>query len=121
MAVGTAAGTAVMLMIFLLLHFAASAVPFGAGVVLGGVLGCLVAAGNFLVMAVVAEKAASEENFDNAKRRLALSYRYRTLGQILFMILAIVVPGINPVAAIAPLVMPGVLIRGKGVLDYRRK
>ncbi len=118
---GTAVGTAVLLAGFLVLHLITPAVPFGGSVILGALLGFLVASGNFFLMAVVAEKAASDENYDNAKRKMTLSYRYRTLGQIVFMILAIVLPWIHPVTAIVPLIIPGFLIRGKGVLDYKRK
>lgn len=118
---GTAACTAVMLLCFGILHAITKSVPFDAGVVLGAVLGFAVAAGNFWLMAVLAEKAAADDNYDNARRKMTLSYRYRTLGQIAFMILALVVPAINPVAAIIPLLVPGFLIRGKGVASYRRK
>ncbi len=118
---GTAVCTGAMLLCFAGLHAVTKSVPFDAGVVLGAVLGFVVAAGNFWLMAIQAEKAASDDNYDNAKRKMTLSYRYRTLGQILFMILALVVPAINPVAAIVPLLVPGLLIRGKGVISYRRK
>lgn len=120
-AVGTAIGTAVMLAAFLVLHMLTSSVPFGFGVIAGAVLGCLVAVGNFFIMALIAEKAAADDNFDDAKRKMTLSYRYRTLGQIVFIILAIVIPQINAAAAVIPLVIPGALIRGKGVWDYKRK
>lgn len=118
---GTAVCTGVMLLCFAGLHFVTKAVPFDAGVILGAVLGFIVAAGNFWLMAILAEKAAADDNYDNARRKMTLSYRYRTLGQIAFMILALVVPAINPVAAIVPLIVPGFLIRGKGVVSYHRK
>lgn len=117
---GTAAASAVMLLAFLLLHLVIPQVPFDAGVVISGVLGCAVAAGNFFLMALVAEKAAGDDNYDNAKRRMTLSYRYRTLGQLLFVVLVIVIPGLNFVAGILPLLIPGALIRGKGVADYKK-
>lgn len=118
---GTAVATGVMILVFGLLHLLIPGVPFGAGVVISALLGYLVAAGNFLLMAVIAEKAAAEENYDNAKRKMTLSYRYRTLGQILFIILVIVIPGLSFVAGILPLLVPGMLIRGKGVADYKKK
>lgn len=118
---GTAAGTAAVILVFGVLHLLIPAVPFGIGVIISAVLGCLVATGNFLLMAVVAEKAASEENYDNAKHRMTLSYRYRTLGQVLFIILVIVIPGLQFMAGILPLLIPGMLIRGKGVVDYKKK
>ena len=71
-------------------------------------------------MALVAEKAAADDNYDNAKRKMTLSYRYRTLGQLLFVVLVIVIPGLNFVAGILPLLIPGALIRGKGVADYKK-
>ena len=66
---GTAAASAVMLLVFLHLHLVIPQVPFDAGVVISGVLGCAVAAGNFFLMALVAEKAAADDNYDNAKRK----------------------------------------------------
>ena len=117
---GTSAATVLLVLVFLVLHLLTSKVPFGIGVILSAVLGCLVAVGNFLLMAVVAEKAAGDDNYDNAKRKMTLSYRYRTLGQLVFVILVIVVPGLNFVAGILPLLVPGALIRGKGVADYKK-
>ena len=118
---GVAVSTVVLLVVFFILHLFVPGVPFGWKVVLGGVLGYVVAVGNFLIMAIVAEKAAADDNFDNAKRQMAVSYRYRTLAQIVFIVLALVLPFINAVAAIIPLLIPGFLIRGKGVWDYRKK
>lgn len=117
---GTSAATVVLVLIFLILHLLTPKVPFGIGVILSAALGCLVATGNFLLMAVVAEKAAGDDNYDNAKRKMTLSYRYRTLGQLIFVILVIVVPGLNFVTGILPLLVPGALIRGKGVADYKK-
>lgn len=117
---GTSAATVLLVLGFLVLHLLTPKVPFGIGVVLSAALGCFVAIGNFLLMAVVAEKAAGDDNYDNAKRKMTLSYRYRTLGQLVFVILVIVVPGFNFVSGIFPLLVPGALIRGKGVADYKK-
>ena len=39
---------------------------------------------------------------------------------MLFRSLVIVIPGLNFVAGILPLLIPGALIRGKGVADYKK-
>lgn len=119
-AVGTAAGTVVMVAAFGILHLCTDAVPFGAGVVVSAVLGWAVAAGNFLLMAIAAEKAASDDNYDNAKRRMTVSYRYRTLMQLAFIVIAILVPFLNWPAAVIPLLLPSFVIKGKGILDSRK-
>lgn len=119
-AVGTAAGTAVEIAVFLILHLFIPEVPFGIGVVVSAVLGWAVAAGNFLLMAIAAEKSANDDNYDNAKRRMTVSYRYRTFMQLAFIVIAIVVPFLNWAAAVIPLLIPSLVIKGKGILESRR-
>ena len=118
--VGTAVGTAVMTVIFGVLHVLTDSVPFGAGVIVSAILGWAVSSGNFLLMAIAAEKAAADDDYDNAKRRMTVSYRYRTLMQLAFIVVAIVVPFLNWPAAVIPLLLPSFIIKGKGILESRR-
>ena len=116
----TAAGTAAEIAVFLVLHLVIPEVPFGAGVVLGAVLGWLVASGNFFLMAIAAEKSANDDNYDNAKQRMAVSYRYRTFLQLAFVVVAILVPSLNWPAAVIPLFLPSLSIKAKGILESRK-
>lgn len=116
----TAAGTAAEIAVFLVLHFVIPEVPFGADVILSAVLGWLVASGNFFLMAIAAEKSANDDNYDNAKKRMSVSYRYRTFLQLAFIVVAILVPFLNWVAALIPLLIPSLAIKAKGIFESRR-
>lgn len=118
--VGTAIATAVMLVVFFILHLATDVVPFNIEVIVSAILGWAVASLNFFLMAISAEKAASDDNYDNARRRMTVSYRYRTLMQLAFVVIVILVPFLNWVAGIIPLFLPSILIKGKGILDGRK-
>lgn len=116
----TAAGTAVEIAAFLILHLVVPEVPFGAGVVVSAVLGWAVASGNFLLMAIAAEKSANDDNYDNAKKRMTVSYRYRTFLQLAFVVIAILVPSLNWAAALIPLLLPSLSIKARGILESRK-
>lgn len=116
----TAAGTAVEIAAFLILHLVVPEVPFGAGVVVSAVLGWAVASGNFLLMAIAAEKSANDDNYDNAKKRMTVSYRYRTFLQLAFVVIAILVPFLNWAAALIPLLLPSLSIKARGILESRK-
>ncbi len=117
-AAGTAVLSAVMILVFFGLHAAMPGkVPAGLPVVLGGVLGCAVAVGNFFLMAVTVQKVASIENYENAYHAMQISYRYRTFLQLIWCVLAMVLRFINPVAGILPLLFPSLLIKVRGILS----
>ena len=116
-AVGTAAGTAVMILAFYVLNrVMPESVPFGSGVILGGICGCAVAVLNFFLMAVTVQKVANTEDQDIAYRTMKLSYRNRMLLQLLWVIIAIAVPVFQFAAGILPLMIPSLVIKAKGVL-----
>ena len=77
----------------------------------------MVAVGNFLGMAVSVQKVASIEDEDRARKTMGVSYRYRTMIQFLWIILSIVLPFINPVAGIAPLFIPSIVIKLRGIIS----
>ena len=57
--IGTAAGTALMLVLFYLLHrLMPESVPFDYRIVLSAVIGCAIAAANFFLMAVTVQRIA---------------------------------------------------------------
>ncbi len=118
-AVGTAVGVLLMYVIFFVLHMVIPGnwAPFDIAVILGGIVGFIVATGNFFWMAVSVQKVASIENEENARRTMGVSYRYRTMMQLLWVILAIVLPFINMVSGIVPLFIPSMIIKLRGILS----
>ena len=121
-AAGCAAGSVIVVILFFVLHgIVPEYVPFDYKVILGALGGFLVATGNFFWMAVTVQKVASMENEDAARGSLLLSYRYRTMAQLLWVILAIVLPFFNAVAGIVPLFIPSRLIKARGIIDSFKK
>ena len=86
-------------------------------VLLGNLSGAAVAVGNFFWMAITVQKVASIEDEERARRTMGVSYRYRTMLQFLWVILAIVVPVFNLVAGIVPLFIPSCTIKLRGILS----
>ena len=106
-AVITAAGVVLMWVVFGALHLATpESVPFDYTVILGGLAGGAVAVLNFFLMGLTVQKVASTENEDAARMQMKSSYSQRLMLQILWIILAIVVPCFHFAAGIAPLLFP---------------
>lgn len=123
-ALGTGIGVFIMFFVFFVLHMVVPqdapfnlAVPFDYKVILGGIGGFLVAVGNFFWMAITVQKVASMEDEKQARSTMGVSYRYRTLLQLLWVILAIVVPVFNLVAGIVPLFIPSLVIKLRGIFS----
>ncbi len=119
-AVGTAVMSILMIAVFYGLHAVMPQVPTGLPVILGGVLGCAAAVGNFFLMALTVQKVASIEHYDTAYRTMQISYRYRTFLQLGWCVLAMVLRFINPVAGILPLLWPSLLIKARGIITGMR-
>ena len=117
-ALGSVILSAVMLIVFFVLHKVfPEQVPMGLPVVIGAVGGCAVAVGNFFLMALTVQKVAGIENYDQAYRSMQVSYRYRTFLQLIWCVLTMVLKFINPVAGMLPLLWPSLLIKGRGILN----
>ena len=117
-AASVAVGIIVMYLVFFCLHMVVPDwAPFDIKVIIGGIGGYMVAVGNFLGMAVSVQKVASIEDEDRARKTMGVSYRYRTMIQFLWIILSIVLPFINPVAGIAPLFIPSIVIKLRGIIS----
>ncbi|MCR5672008.1 MAG: hypothetical protein K6G10_13465 [Butyrivibrio sp.] len=123
-AIGTGVGVLIMFAVFFVLHMVipqdapfSLAVPFDHRVILGGIGGFLVAVGNFFWMAMTVQKVASTEDESKARQTMGVSYRYRTLLQLLWVVLAIVVPVFNLVAGIVPLFIPSLFIKLRGIIS----
>ncbi|MCR5726628.1 MAG: ATP synthase subunit I [Lachnospiraceae bacterium] len=80
-------------------------------IALGGIAGGGVAVFNFLLMGLTVQKVAADMNPDRAKSRLKVSYTYRYLMQIAWMVIAILVPCFNYIAGIVPLLFPSLGIK----------
>ena len=121
MAVGCAAGCVLLIALFALFHrLLPTYIPFDLGVVLGALFGFAVAVGNFFWMALTVQKVASIEDEDRARSTMGASYRYRTMGQLFWIIIAIVAPIFNAAAGIIPLFIPSTLIKIRGIAAARK-
>ena len=117
-AASVAVGILVMYLVFFCLHMVVPDwAPFDIKVIVGGIGGYLIAVGNFFWMAVSVQKVASIEDEDRARKTMGVSYRYRTMIQFIWVILSIVLPFINPVAGIAPLFIPSIVIKLRGIIS----
>ena len=118
-AIYTVVGVVVMWVGFLILHLIwPEKIPFDYRVILGGIGGGAVAVLNFFLMGMAVQKAVSETDEAGAKRRMQASYSQRNLMQMLWAVLAIVLPCFQFAAGILPLLIPGTAIKLKGT-EYR--
>ncbi len=84
--------------------------------ILGGIGGGAVAVLNFFLMGMaVQKKQCPRQTRRGAKRRMQASYSQRNLMQMLWAILAIVLPCFQFAAGILPLLIPGTAIKLKGI------
>ena len=90
-ALGTAVGVAVMLVVFAVLGY------FSAGVAVSGILGGAIA-------------VADGQPEDRARKWMQFSYNMRMLLMVVWLIVALAVPFFNWVAALVPLLMPRLTI-----------
>ena len=111
-AIYTVVGVVVMWVGFLILHLIwPEKIPFDYRVILGGAVAVL----NFFLMGMAVQKAVSETDEAGAKRRMQASYSQRNLMQMLWAVLAIVLPCFQFAAGILPLLIPGTAIKLKGI------
>lgn len=117
-AIYTVVGVVLMWIVFLILHLVMPAkVPFDYRVILGGLGGGAIAVLNFLWMGLMMQKAASKADDGDAVKALVRgSYSQRMLLQVLWVIVAIVVPCFQYVAGILPLLFPGTGIKIMGII-----
>jgi len=80
-------------------------------IALGGIAGSGIAVLNFFLMGLTVQKVASDPNAERARNRMKLSYTYRYLMQIAWIVIAILVPCFNYVAGIVPLLFPSLGIK----------
>ena len=78
--------------------------------VLGGIIGALVAIGNFAGICIVVQKVIDEPDEKKRKAQLQISYNTRMLLQALWIIIAIAAPCFQAFAGVLPLLFPRVTI-----------
>ena len=88
---GTAICTAAMWVVFAALHTVGWA-RFDSSVILGSLVGALVAIGNFAGICLVVQKIIDEQDEKRRKAKLQLSYNGRMLLQAVWVVVAIAAP-----------------------------
>ena len=108
-ACGVSLCTAVMWVVFAALHLVGWVV-FDYRVLLGGIIGALVAIGNFAGICFVVQKIIDEPDEKKRKATLQLSYNSRMLLQAVWVVVAIAAPCFQAFASILPLFFPRITI-----------
>lgn len=91
-------------------------VPFDYKVILSGILGSIIATGNFFLMGLTVQKVTFSESEDAAYKAMKSSYRFRTATQLLWAVLTLILPCFNGAAGILPLFFPNLCIKTGGIL-----
>lgn len=115
----TCIGIVVELILLILAHFflIPDKIPFDYTLFLGAVAGGCVAVLNFVLMAVTVTKVAGiTDDEKTARKSLQGSYSKRMFMQIVWIVIALVAPCFNVVAAILPLLFPTMGIKIRAVL-----
>lgn len=92
-------------------------VPFNYTVILGGLCGGFIAVLNFFLMGLTVQKIAVLDDEKRARTQMTTSYSRRMLIQMVWVILAIYLSFIQPVAGIIPLLFPSIGIKIMGILN----
>lgn len=117
----TALGVVLMVVLFFVGNFLEpDYIPFGWNVVLGGIGGGIVASLNFFLMALTVQRITSLEDEQQARKTMQFSYSRRFALQVAWMLVAILAPCFQFVAAILPLLFPTLGIKIKGILDAKK-
>lgn len=103
-----------LLLFFILSKIIPETVPFGLQEVISALAGCVIAVLNFFWMALTVQKVASTEDETKARGIMTVSYRNRMLLQLIWVVLAFVLPVFNGAAGLIPLFFPSILIKLRG-------
>ncbi len=111
-AAGTGIGIVLMVIAFAVLHAVIpEQVPFDYTVITGGIAGGAVSVLNFFLMGLTVQQVAKEEDEKRAYQQMKLSYSRRMLLQIVWIIIALVVPVFNGAAGVIPLLFPSLTVK----------
>lgn len=118
LAISVSVGVVLMILAFFILNrFMPEKVPFDYTVVLAGVIGGFIAVLNFFLMGLTVQKVVATEEENSAKAQMKASYTQRMLMQMLWVVLAIVLPIFQMVAGILPLFFPGIWFKIMGIMQ----
>ena len=109
---GTAICTAAMWVVFAALHTVGWA-RFDSSVILGSLVGALVAIGNFAGICLVVQKIINEQDEKRRKAKLQLSYNGRMLLQAVWVVEPIAAPCFQAIASIPRITIYYLQITGK--------
>ena len=109
-AVGTISLTLVMVLALYLLSLVGVGTFEWPRIVLGAVLGSAIAIGNFAVLCLTVQKAVDITDQKRMRAKFQLSYNMRMLVQGVWVVVALMVPGIHVVAGALPLLFPHAVI-----------
>ena len=98
-----------MWVVFAALHTVGWA-RFDSSVILGSLVGALVAIGNFAGICIVCQKVIDEQDEKRRKATLQASYNVRMLLQAVWIIVSIGAPCFQPFASVLPLFFPRITI-----------
>jgi hypothetical protein len=116
-AVSTLAGVILMWIVIAVLHSVyPEQVPLDYTVFLGGIAGGIVAVLNFFLMGLTVQKVAATTDEDAARMKMKASYSQRMMLQMVWVVLAIVLPCFYFAAGILPLLFPSLGIKVTGIL-----
>ncbi len=106
-AVLTVIGVVIMIAAFGVLHAIwPDIVPFDYTVFLGGIVGGTVAVANFFLMGLTVQDVANTTDEELARTKMKASYMRRSFLQLLWAVLAIVLPCFQFMAGILPILFP---------------
>ncbi len=112
----TLVGNGLMWLVWWLLSMAfPEKVVFDITVLLGGLVGGVIAVWNFVWMGLALQKAVSVEDPELAKKIIQANYGKRNLLRIVWVAVAIMLPYFHYVAGLIPLVFPGTGLKLMGV------
>lgn len=113
----TAIGVLLMWLVFFVLHSGMpQEVPFDYTVLLGGLVGGVIAVLNFFLMGLTVQKVASMTDEDNARNQMKGSYSQRMTMQIVWAIVTMVAPCFQFAAGLLPLLFPSMGIKILGII-----
>ncbi len=88
-------------------------------VLLGNIWGDLVAIGNFFVMGLFVQKAVTQ-NKDEARQTVRASQSIRFVGIFALTVIGVLIPFLNSVAVIIPLIFPRIAIMFRPLIDKNK-
>ncbi len=119
MGIACALACALMLAVFAILHvFWPDTVPFGGRVIVSGILGTGIAWLNFFLMALTVQAAVGDMDEETRRNIIKGSYTRRMGLQMVWVVIALAVPYLQPAAAIIPLLFPSNIAKLQAFFNF---